>query len=111
MENTEAFSKIFKALGDSKRMRILDLLSCGERCACMLLEKIDTSQSTLSHHMKLLCESGLVTCRNEGKWTYYAINQETMKEAVHFLEMLSAPGDDCACESMTGCCEGGENNE
>ena len=57
--------RIFKALGDPKRAMIVDMLSCGELCACKILEKFDMSQSTLSHHMKILCECGLVVGRNE----------------------------------------------
>ena len=50
--------KIFKALADEKRLRILKLLRGGERCACVLEEQLDIPQSTLSYHMKILCSSG-----------------------------------------------------
>ena len=68
MEKYLEHTKVFKALGDPKRAMIVDMLSCGELCACMILEKFEMSQSTLSHHMKLLCECGLVKGREEGKW-------------------------------------------
>ena len=58
-------AKLFKALGDENRLRILSMLQSGERCACVLLEYIHLSQPTLSHHMKILCEAGLVTGRKE----------------------------------------------
>ena len=64
---------VFKALSDENRIRILKLLHGGEKCACKLLEELNISQPTLSHHMKILCDSGLVTGRREGKWTHYAI--------------------------------------
>lgn len=64
---------IFKALGDENRIRILKILRSGEKCACHLLEELNISQSTLSHHMKILCDAGLVTGRKEGKWMHYCI--------------------------------------
>ena len=60
METYIEGAKVFKALGDPKRTMIVDMLSCGELCACDILGKFEMSQSTLSHHMKLLCKSGLV---------------------------------------------------
>ena len=77
MENKyEANSKVFKAFCDENRLMILEILQSGEKCACHLLKKINISQSTLSHHMKILCESGVVKNRKEGKWTYYSISNE-----------------------------------
>ena len=71
MEEKEAI-RVFKALGDEKRLHILSLLRQGERCACVLLEDLNLSQPTLSHHMKILCDANLVTGRREGKWVYYS---------------------------------------
>ena len=65
---------IFKAFCDENRLMILNLLKDGEKCACVLLEKLDIGQSTLSHHMKILVESGIVITRKEGKWTHYSIS-------------------------------------
>ena len=64
---------IFKALSDENRIRILRQLRSGEKCACKLLEELNISQPTLSHHMKILCDAGLVVGRREGKWTHYSI--------------------------------------
>jgi len=64
---------VFKALSDENRIRILKLLRDGEKCACKLLEELNISQSTLSHHMKILCDAGIVIGRREGKWTHYSI--------------------------------------
>ena len=61
---------IFKALCDEKRLSILELLKGGEKCACVLMEELNIAQSALSYHMKILCESGIVTSRQEGKWTH-----------------------------------------
>jgi len=70
---TEA-AQVFKALADENRLRILNLLYDGEKCACKLLEALRISQPTLSHHMKILCDVGIVTGRKEGKWVHYSIN-------------------------------------
>ncbi len=75
MERAKA-AKIFKAIGDENRLEILALLRGGERCACKLLEDLQISQSTLSHHMKLLCDAGLVASRKEGKWVHYSIEPD-----------------------------------
>lgn len=65
---------IFKALCDEKRLSILELLKGGEKCACVLMEELNIAQSALSYHMKILCESGIVTSRQEGKWTHYTLS-------------------------------------
>ena len=83
--------RIWKALGDERRIEILDLLKIGERCACELLERLDIGQSTLSHHMKILCDSGIVNYRKQGKWMYYSINYDLAKELSLFFEELSKP--------------------
>lgn len=69
-------ARIFKAIGDENRLYILGLLRNGERCACELLEDLKISQSTLSHHMKLLCDAGIVVGRKEGKWVHYYIDPD-----------------------------------
>ena len=81
-------AEIFKAFCDENRIRILRLLLSGEKCACKLLEEIDISQPTLSHHMKILCDSGIVNARKEGKWTHYSISQEGIEEAQKYLYTL-----------------------
>ena len=70
----ENISELCKALGDPNRLKIIKLLTDGEQCACKLLEAFQITQPTLSHHMKILSETGLVSGRKEGKWTYYSIN-------------------------------------
>lgn len=104
MENYTEAAKVFKALGDPKRVMIVDMLSCGELCACMILEKFEMSQSTLSHHMKLLCECGLVKARNEGKWTYYSLNQDGIAETKQFYCSITADKANCICKESKGCC-------
>jgi len=77
--------KVFKALCDANRLLIVELLQSGEKCACQLLEDLQISQSTLSHHMKSLCESGVVNCRREGKWMYYSLNKKGCEAAYSLL--------------------------
>lgn len=77
---------VFKALCDPNRLMIIDLLRSGEKCACNLLEEMNISQSTLSHHMKILCESGLINCRREGKWMYYSLSQKGFTKANGLLQ-------------------------
>ena len=89
-------AKVFKAFCDETRLMVLALLRSGEKCACVLLEKVEIGQSTLSHHMKILVESGVVSARKDGKWTYYSISGEGCENAVHLLRELTAvmPGQD-----------------
>ncbi len=82
-------AKVFKALCDENRLMILEKLQDGEKCACQLLEDLEIGQSTLSHHMKILCDSGIVTNRKEGKWTHYAISKEGADYAKELLEKLT----------------------
>jgi len=92
---------IFKALGDENRIRILGLLQGGEKCACKLLEELNISQPTLSHHMKILCDAGIVTGRKEGKWTHYAICCAGVRKIRGLMtELLSAENipADCGCK-------------
>ena len=105
MENKyEANSKVFKAFCDENRLMILELLQSGEKCACHLLEEVNISQSTLSHHMKILCESGVVKNRKEGKWTYYSINHKGCEYALKLLKILTTVysnenADNSKCEN------------
>lgn len=84
-------AKVFKAFCDEKRLRILELLRDGEKCACKLLESLDILQSALSYHMKILVESGVVESRQDGKWTYYKISEEGSTYAMALLRELTTP--------------------
>lgn len=81
---------IFKAFCDENRIRILKLLKTGEKCACKLLEEINVTQPTLSHHMKILCDSGIVVGRKEGKWMHYSISENGAKVAFDCLKELTS---------------------
>lgn len=82
-------AQIFKALCDENRIRILKLLQSGEKCACVLLENLQITQPTLSHHMKILCDSEIVVGRKDGKWTHYSISQDGAEIAVKCLKELT----------------------
>lgn len=79
---------ICKALGDSNRLHIVRSLLQGEMCACQLLEQFSITQPTLSHHMKVLCECGLVRVRKEGKWSHYSLNCDTLIAFRQFIDSL-----------------------
>ena len=86
--NPKKTAVIFKAFCDENRIRILQILKDGEKCACRLLEALSITQPTLSHHMKTLLDSGIVNGRKEGKWMYYSISEEGLKKAQEYLDYL-----------------------
>lgn len=91
MDDFAKDAKIFKALCDEKRLQILAHLKSGEKCACVLIEHMEIGQSALSYHMKILCESGIVSSRPEGKWTHYRLNPEGAKyAAARLLELTTS---------------------
>ncbi|MCI6568046.1 MAG: metalloregulator ArsR/SmtB family transcription factor [Dysosmobacter sp.] len=94
----EEREKVFKALCDERRQRILELLHSGEKCACVLIEEMDMPQSSLSYHMKILCDSGIVTSREEGKWTHYQISRQGSERAITLLKEITA-----VTENRDGC--------
>ena len=79
---------IFKAFCDENRVKILKMLRSGEKCACVILEDMNITQPTLSHHMKILCDSGIVKGRKEGKWIHYSIDEIGSKKALEILSEL-----------------------
>ncbi len=91
MESYLENAKIFKALCDPKRLAILEQLRSGEKCACVLQEPMDLTQSGLSYHMKILCDSGLVISRQEGKWTHYRLSRAGRDKAVELLLAITTP--------------------
>jgi ArsR family transcriptional regulator len=94
-------AKVFKAFCDERRLRILELLRSGEKCACVLVEQLDMAQSSLSYHMKILCDSGVVDSRQDGKWTHYRISEKGSNFA---LELLKAITTQNTATDTNGCC-------
>ena len=102
--NEKKIAMIFKAFCDENRIRILKLLTTGEKCACKLLEEINITQPTMSHHMKILCDSGIVIGRKEGKWMQYSLDIDVMNEVYKTVGRLMIPGDyagllNCNCNT------------
>lgn len=100
-QNYEANAKIIKALSDPNRLKIIDILSCGERCACDILEYFDFTQPTLSHHMKVLMDCGIVECRKDGLWNYYSLNNTNCSRLMLFIMNLITDTDKCICKDKT----------
>jgi len=89
-------AKIFKAFCDENRLMIICMLQDGEKCACKILEKLEISQSTLSHHMKILVESGIVTARKDYKWIHYSLSKEGINHAKNILHEITEVN--CKCK-------------
>lgn len=88
-------AKILKAISDPKRLKIVDMLSCGELCACKILEEFHITQPTLSHDMKVLVEAKLVECRREGKNIYYSLNKAVIDDFQATLKEIIYPRENC----------------
>jgi ArsR family transcriptional regulator, arsenate/arsenite/antimonite-responsive transcriptional repressor len=72
---------LFKALGDPVRLRLLSMIAChegGEACVCELTDAFDLKAPTISHHLKVLRESGVVDAERRGTWIYYRVNPEVL---------------------------------
>ncbi len=92
MEYTyEKNAKVFKAFCDERRLAILEQLRSGEKCACVLIDQVGIGQSSLSYHMKILCESGVVDSRQDGKWTHYSLSPSGSSYAAQLLVQLTTP--------------------
>lgn len=99
--NYKEYALFMKALGEETRLKIFHMLSDGELCACKILEEFHITQPTLSYHMKILCESGLVNGRKDGIWMKYSINDEslnTIKELFNSIEIKTVQCIDCSAE-------------
>jgi len=89
---------IIKALSDETRLKIVDILSCGEMCACKILEQFSITQPTLSYHMKILTECEIVIGRRDGAWMHYSLNKDREEELLCFLTRLLNDKEDCICK-------------
>lgn len=99
--NYDGQAKIIKALSDPGRLKIVDILSCGEKCACDILEAFEFTQPTLSHHMKVLIDCGIVESRKDGLWNYYSLNNTNCNKLMLFLMNLFTDTDDCICKNKS----------
>ena len=94
-------SVICKALSDPNRLRIIQLLTYGEQCGCELLEQMQITQPTLSHHMKMLEECGLVSVRKKAKWNHYSLNHDQWTAFRDYVESIRCAGEG---KDESGCC-------
>lgn len=83
------FALCMKALADETRLRIIAMLGDGEMCACKILEEFNITQPTLSYHMKVLCERGLVNSRKDGIWMRYSLNRENLDVLKSWFDDIS----------------------
>lgn len=93
----EAYAKVIKALSDPKRVKILDIISCGELCACDILEHFDFTQPTLSHHINVLVNADLVKVEKKGTWHHYSLNESSMDQLVNDTIQLTSKSTSCIC--------------
>ncbi len=82
----------FHALSDPTRLQLVELLRAGERCVCELTDALESAQSRLSFHLRVLKEAGLVLDRREGRWVYYRLSAETMQRLAALLTDCCVPG-------------------
>ena len=92
---------LFKALSDPTRLMIIDMLSFGELCACVILAQFQITQPTLSYHMKALCDSGLVNGRKQGKWMYYSLNNDMFENIREFLDEITTSSISLVCNDSS----------
>lgn len=97
-------AKMIKAMADANRLKIIDILSCGTMCACNILENFDFTQPTLSHHMKVLQEAGIVTAEKNGKWQNYTLDPRFVKQLPIFTYNLLKSDENCICHQKKADC-------
>ena len=106
IQSYSEYAVLFKALSDETRLKIIDMLSCGEMCACDILEQLSLSQSTLSYHMKILSECGIVNAVRDGAWMRYTVNKGRADEVEAFIGYITTEKEECICKGSKTC-----NNE
>jgi ArsR family transcriptional regulator len=94
-------ARLFHALADETRLRIIECLTAGEECVCNLMDTLRIGQSRLSFHLKILKEAGILTDRREGRWMYYALNPEVLDEITDVVKALRSP----ARSNKQRCCD------
>jgi ArsR family transcriptional regulator len=91
--NRKRTARLFHALADETRLRILDELAAGEHCVCDLSGALEAGQSRLSFHLKTLKDAGLVTDHRDGRWIYYALNADALAELRDAVNAVGRPHD------------------
>jgi ArsR family transcriptional regulator len=90
----ERAAKVFHALADETRLRIIDCLRDGEQCVCDLTVALQAAQSRLSFHLKTLKDVGVLTDRRQGRWIYYSLSREAIEEVEELIGSLKPKGRD-----------------
>ncbi|MBE7193067.1 MAG: helix-turn-helix transcriptional regulator [Gordonia polyisoprenivorans] len=93
-------ARMFKALGDPARLRLLSLVAShenGEACVCDISDTFDLSQPTISHHLKVLREAGLLDCERRGTWVYYWVIPAVLQQ----LSAVLSAADPVAADATT----------
>src|SRR5687767_13329042 len=98
----ERAARLFHALSDEKRLRIVECLRGGERCVCDLTDALDAGQSLLSFHLKTLKAAGLVSDRKQGRWSYYRLNADPFEEVQEIATALRSDAERAADSSCCG---------
>jgi len=96
--------RLFRALSDETRLKILSLLAGGERCVCELSDSVGAAQSRLSFHLRVLKDVGMVTDRRDGRWIYYQVNRDALAEVTGLVNQLEEGFPDWP--NIGGCCRG-----
>lgn len=91
--------KILKALGEETRIKIFEMLRGGKLCGCKLLDNFNITQPTLSHHMKVLCDCGLVIAEKDWKWTYYSIDCVKLNDLLDYLGHTACNAEKNNCKN------------
>ena len=100
----QELADLLKVVAEPNRLKILEILSCGEMCACDILDHFDFTQPTLSHHMKVLENNGLVTVTKKGKWHHYSLNQKKAALIINGLTKTLSDTEDCICKHANKKC-------
>ena len=97
--------KVFKALADDNRLEVMELLMSGAKCGCELLDALKIGQSTLSHHMHILCDAGLVDACKQGKWMHYSLSAEGSVQARALMERYTLSPENAPDYKKCDCCK------
>ncbi|MDK6502070.1 ArsR/SmtB family transcription factor [Lactobacillus crispatus] len=94
----QELANLLKVVAEPNRLKILNLLSCGEMCACDILDHFNFTQPTLSHHMKVLEDKELILVQKRGKWHYYSLNSEKSTVIINGLTEVLSNSENCICK-------------
>lgn len=94
----QELANLLKVVAEPNRLKILNLLSCGEMCACDILYHFNFTQPTLSHHMKVLEDKELILVQKRGKWHYYSLNSEKSTVIINGLTEVLSNSENCICK-------------